>query len=65
MNPRLREYYDRKRVKESPTKIALIDCANKLLDHVYAIFRKGNPTLFSFINFYLMEVHSLCVQQYN
>jgi transposase len=43
LNPRLREYYDRKKSEGKPHKVAVIACANKLLHHVYAMLKKGNP----------------------
>lgn len=43
LNPRLREYYDRKKSEGKPHKVAVIACANKLLHHVYAMLKKGKP----------------------
>ncbi|MFE6074997.1 IS110 family transposase [Paenibacillus sp. NPDC057886] len=43
LNPRLREYYDRKKSEGKPHKVAVIACANKLLHHVYAMLKKGEP----------------------
>lgn len=43
INPGLREYYDRKKSEGKPHKVAVIACANKLLHHVYAMLKKGQP----------------------
>ncbi|OBR69823.1 transposase [Paenibacillus oryzae] len=42
-NPRLRAYYDKKRSEGKPHKVAVIACANKVLHHVYAMLKKGQP----------------------
>jgi transposase len=42
-NKRLREFYDKKREEGKPYKIAVIACANKLLQWIYAIL-KSNST---------------------
>ncbi|AKG34741.1 IS110 family RNA-guided transposase [Paenibacillus durus] len=42
-NPRIRDYYDKKRKEGKPYKVVVIACANKLLHHVYAILRKKQP----------------------
>ncbi|MHA7964268.1 IS110 family RNA-guided transposase [Paenibacillus sp. CAU 1782] len=42
-NPRLRVYYDKKRSEGKPHKVAVIACANKVLHHVYAMLKKGQP----------------------
>jgi transposase len=42
-NPRLREYYDKKRKEGKPYKVVVIACTNKLLHHVYAILSKQQP----------------------
>lgn len=42
-NERLRGYYDRKRQEGKPYKVTVIACANKLLHHIYAILKKGQP----------------------
>ncbi|BCG60694.1 IS110 family transposase [Paenibacillus sp. URB8-2] len=42
-NPRIREYYDKKRKEGKPYKVVVIACANKLLHHVYAILCKQQP----------------------
>jgi transposase len=42
-NRRLREYYDKKRKEGKHYKVVVIACANKLLHHVYAILKKGEP----------------------
>ncbi|WP_228469402.1 IS110 family RNA-guided transposase [Paenibacillus sp. JNUCC31] len=42
-NRRLKEYYDKKRKEGKPYKVVVIACANKLLHHVYAILKKGEP----------------------
>ena len=42
-NHKLKQFYDRKRKEGKPYKVAVIACANKLLHHVYAILRKGEP----------------------
>ncbi|CAH0122656.1 IS110 family transposase ISHaha5 [Paenibacillus sp. CECT 9249] len=46
LNPRLREYYDKKKSEGKPHKVAVIACANKVLHHVYAILKKGQPFAF-------------------
>lgn len=43
LNPRLREYYDKKKSEGKPHKVAVIACANKVLHHVYAMLKKGQP----------------------
>ncbi|SEL27098.1 IS110 family transposase [Paenibacillus sp. OK003] len=43
LNPRLREYYDKKKSEGKPHKVAVIACANKLLHHVYAMLKKRQP----------------------
>jgi transposase len=40
---RLREFYDKKREEGKPYKVAVIACANKLLQWIYAIL-KSNST---------------------
>nr|WP_233277739.1 IS110 family transposase [Paenibacillus durus] len=40
---KLRPYYDKKKKEGKPYKVAVIACANKLLHHIYAILRKGQP----------------------
>ncbi|WP_449601896.1 transposase [Paenibacillus sp. Marseille-Q9583] len=42
-NPRVQDYYEKKRNKGKPYKVILIACANKLLHHVYAILSKQQP----------------------
>ncbi|MGG1680337.1 transposase, partial [Neobacillus sp. NRS-1170] len=42
-NKRLREFYDKKREEGKPYKVAVIACANKLLQWIYAIL-KSNST---------------------
>ncbi|RNB77703.1 IS110 family transposase [Brevibacillus nitrificans] len=42
-NEKLRAYYDRKREEGKPYKVTVIACANKLLHHIYAILKKGQP----------------------
>lgn len=42
-NNKLRDYYDKKRQEGKPYKVAMIACANKLLHHIHAILRKGEP----------------------
>nr|WP_233697477.1 IS110 family transposase [Paenibacillus profundus] len=42
-NPKLKGYYDKKRQEGKPYKVTVIACANKLLHHIYAILRKGQP----------------------
>ena len=46
INPRLREYYDKKKSEGKPHKVAVIACANKVLHHVYAMLKKGQPFAF-------------------
>ncbi|WCF06101.1 IS110 family transposase [Paenibacillus thiaminolyticus] len=46
LNPRLREYYDKKKSEGKPHKVAVIACANKVLHHVYAMLKKGQPFAF-------------------
>ena len=43
-NKRLRAYYDKKRAEGKPYKVAIIACANKLLQWIYALLR--NKTAF-------------------
>lgn len=43
LNPRLRGYYDKKKSEGKPHKVAVIACANKVLHHVYAMLKKGQP----------------------
>ncbi|OUS67603.1 IS110 family transposase [Paenibacillus sp. MY03] len=43
LNPRLRAYYDKKKSEGKPHKVAVIACANKVLHHVYAMLKKGQP----------------------
>jgi transposase len=43
LNPRMGEYYDKKKSEGKPHKVAVIACANKLLHHVYAMLKKGQP----------------------
>jgi transposase len=43
LNVRIREYYDKKKSEGKPHKVAVIACANKLLHHVYAMLKKGQP----------------------
>ncbi|RED52893.1 transposase IS116/IS110/IS902 family protein [Cohnella lupini] len=42
-NQRLRAYYDKKRTEGKPYKVTVIACANKLLHHIFAILKKGQP----------------------
>lgn len=42
-NPRIRDYYEKKRKEGKPYKVVVIACANKLLHHVYAILSKRQP----------------------
>lgn len=42
-NTRLKAYYDKKRQEGKPCKVTVIACANKLLHHIYAILKKGQP----------------------
>lgn len=42
-NEKLRAYYDKKREEGKPYKVTVIACANKLLHHIYAILKKGQP----------------------
>ncbi|MGX5763521.1 IS110 family transposase [Brevibacillus parabrevis] len=42
-NPRLKQYYDKKKKEGKPYKVAVIACANKLLHHIYAILCKRQP----------------------
>jgi transposase len=42
-NKKLREYYDKKRAEGKPYKVAVIACANKLLQWIYALL-KNNTT---------------------
>jgi transposase len=42
-NKRLREFYDKKREEGKPYKVAVINCANKLLQWIYALL-KSNST---------------------
>ncbi|MNB73337.1 Transposase IS116/IS110/IS902 family protein [compost metagenome] len=42
-NPKIREYYEKKRKEGKPYKVVVIACANKLLRHVYAILSKQQP----------------------
>ncbi|MNP29677.1 Transposase IS116/IS110/IS902 family protein [compost metagenome] len=42
-NPKIREYYEKKRKEGKPYKVVVIACANKLLHHVYAILSKQQP----------------------
>ncbi|WP_201318434.1 IS110 family transposase [Paenibacillus sp. EPM92] len=42
-NPRLKAYYDKKRLEGKPYKVTVIACANKLLHHIYAILNKSQP----------------------
>lgn len=43
VNKKLRAYYDKKREEGKPYKVTVIACANKLLHHIYAILKKGQP----------------------
>ncbi|OBZ19570.1 transposase [Bacillus sp. FJAT-27264] len=43
VNPRIRDYYEKKRKEGKPYKVVVIACANKLLHHVYAILSKQQP----------------------
>jgi transposase len=43
INERLKAYYDKKRQEGKPYKVTVIACANKLLHHIYAILKKGQP----------------------
>ncbi|WP_372631961.1 IS110 family transposase [Cohnella sp.] len=43
LNLRMREYYDKKKSEGKPHKVAVIACANKLLHHVYAMLKRGQP----------------------
>lgn len=43
LNPRMREYYDKKKSEGKPHKVAVIACANKFLHHVYAMLKNGQP----------------------
>jgi hypothetical protein len=38
-NKRLREFYDKKREEGKPFKVAIIACANKLLQWIYALLK--------------------------
>ncbi|MGE7823695.1 IS110 family transposase, partial [Paenibacillus sp. NPDC093718] len=40
---KLKLYYDKKKKEGKPYKVAVIACANKLLHHIYAILKKGEP----------------------
>ncbi|MGC5329006.1 IS110 family transposase, partial [Brevibacillus sp. SYSU BS000544] len=42
-NPRLKQYYDKKKKEGKPYKVAVIACANKLLHHIFAILSKCQP----------------------
>ncbi len=42
-NSRIKRYYDKKRQEGKPYKVTVIACANKLLHHIYAILKKGQP----------------------
>ncbi|MBV7509733.1 IS110 family transposase, partial [Bacillus sp. sid0103] len=42
-NKRLREFYDKKRGEGKPYKVAVIECANKLLQWIYAILKSESP----------------------
>ncbi|MDP4107480.1 MAG: IS110 family transposase [Bacillota bacterium] len=42
-NRRLRKFYDQKREEGKPFKVAIIACANKLLQWIYAILKSGSP----------------------
>ena len=42
-NPRIREYFDKKRGEGKPYKVVVIACANKLLHHIYAMLTRGQP----------------------
>ncbi|WEK53409.1 MAG: IS110 family transposase [Candidatus Cohnella colombiensis] len=42
-NAKLKAYYDKKRKEGKPYKVTVIACANKLLHHIYAILKKGQP----------------------
>ncbi|MDN4600675.1 transposase, partial [Paenibacillus sp. F6_3S_P_1C] len=42
-NARIRSYYEKKRNEGKPYKVAVIACANKLLHHIFAILKKGQP----------------------
>lgn len=42
-NPKIWDYYDKKRKEGKPYKVVVIACANKLLHHVYAILSKSQP----------------------
>jgi transposase len=46
INPRIRAFYDKKKSEGKPHKVAVIACANKLLHHVYAMLKKGQPYTF-------------------
>uniref|UniRef100_UPI001BDEC265 IS110 family transposase n=1 Tax=Bacillus sp. SM2101 TaxID=2805366 RepID=UPI001BDEC265 len=39
-NPRLKEFYDRKREEGKPHKVAVIACANKLIHWIYALLKR-------------------------
>ncbi|SMQ68600.1 Transposase IS116/IS110/IS902 family protein [Bacillus sp. OV166] len=41
-NKRLREFYDKKREEGKPYKVAVIACANKLLQWIYALLRSNS-----------------------
>lgn len=42
-NKRLREFYDKKREEGKPYKVAVIACANKLLQWIYALLKSNSP----------------------
>ena len=42
-NKRLREFYNKKREEGKPYKVAVIACANKLLQWIYAILKSNSP----------------------
>ena len=48
-NKRLREFYDKKREEGKPFKVAVIACANKLLQWIYAILKSNSTCLRHFI----------------
>jgi transposase len=39
----VRAYYNKKKSEGKPHKVAVIACANKLLHHIYAMLKKGQP----------------------
>ncbi|WHX38337.1 MULTISPECIES: transposase [Paenibacillus] len=42
-NPKIKDYYEKKKKEGKPYKVAVIACANKLIHHIYAILSKNEP----------------------